>query len=165
MPALEAGTKAPPVKLPTVSGGTFDLAEALKQGPVALAFFKSSCPVCQMTLPYLERLHRANAGSKLQLVAVSQDSKRDTESFMKQYGLTLPMALEETNSFAVSNAYGLTNVPSVFVVAPSGEIETSSVGWYKQDIEALNQKMAQAAGKPPQPVFKPGENVPEFKAG
>jgi len=165
MPALEAGAKAPAVKLPTVSGGTFELAEALKRGPVALAFFKVSCPVCQMTFPYLERLYRANAASNLQIVGVSQDSKRDTESFMKEYGITFPMALEETNRFAVSNAYGMTSVPTVFVIAPNGVIETSSVGWSKQDIEALNQKMAQSANKPPQAVFKPGEDVPEFKAG
>lgn len=180
MPALEAGAKAPPVKLPTVSSGTFDLAEALKRGPVALAFFKVSCPVCQLAFPYLERLHRANVDhtspdSKLQLVGVSQDSKRDTESFMKEYGITFPIALEETSKYAVSNAYGLTNVPTVFVIAPQviapqviapdGMVEMSSVGWYKQDIEALNNRMAQTAGKPPRPVFKPGEDVPEFKAG
>lgn len=165
MPALEAGTKAPPVKLPTVSGEPFDLSAALARGPVALAFFKVSCPICQLAFPYLERLYRANAGAKLQLVGVSQDPKRDTEAFMKEYGLTFPMALEETSKFAVSNAYGLTNVPTVFVIARDGHIESASVGWYKQDVEALNQRMAQSAGKPPQPVFKPGEDVPEFKAG
>src|SRR3954452_13279259 len=165
MAALEAGAKAPPIKLSTVTGETFELAEALKRGPVVLAFYKGSCPVCQMTLPYLERLHRANAGSDVQIVAVSQDKKSDTEAFMKQFGITLPTVLEETEKYGVSNAYGLTNVPTVFTIAPDGEIETSSVGWYKEDIEALNQKLAQGAGKPPAPVFKPGENVPEFKAG
>lgn len=170
MPALEAGAKAPPVKLPTVSGATFELAQALQRGPVALAFFKVSCPVCQLAFPYLERLYRANAGGKVQLVGVAQDPKGDTEAFMKEYGITFPTALEETSRYAVSNAYGLTNVPTIFVIvpnviAPDGTVESSSVGWYRQDIEALNQKMAQSAGKPPQPVFKPGEDVPEFKAG
>ena len=164
MPALEAATKAPAVKLPTVKGGTFELAEALKRGPVALAFFKVSCPVCQMTLPYLERLFKAN-GSGLLLVGVSQDSRPDTEAFMKEYGVTFPVALEDTTRYAVSNAYGLTNVPTIFLVAQDGTIELSSVGWSKQDIEALNARMAKAAGKPVQPAFKPGEDVPEFKAG
>lgn len=165
MPTLEAGTKAPAVKLPTMTGETFDLAEALKRGPVALAFFKISCPVCQFTFPYLERLYRANAGGKLQLVGVSQDSKADTARFLKEYGITFPVALDDTSRYPVSNAYGLTNVPTIFLVTPAGEVETASVGWYKQDIEGLNAKMAALAGKPPQPVFRPGEDVPEFKAG
>jgi peroxiredoxin len=165
MPALEAGTKAPPLKLPTVSGGTFDLAEALVRGPVVLAFFKVSCPVCQMAFPYLERIYRANYGSKVQLIGVSQDSQRDTEAFMKEYGITFPMALEETSRYAVSNAYGLTNVPTIFMVTPNGTVDTASVGWSRADMEALNQNMAQASSKPPQPVFKPGEDVPDFKPG
>lgn len=163
MPALEAGVKAPEVKLPLVSGGTFDLAEALKRGPVALAFFKVSCPVCQMTLPYLERLHKANAGSKVQIVGVSQDSKADTEAFMKQFGVSFPVALEDTSKWTVSNAYGLTNVPTMFLIAPDGKIQISSVGWYKQDIESVNKQMAD--GHPAAVIFKPGEEVADFKAG
>ena len=166
MPTLEAGTKAPAVKLPTMTGDTFDLAEALKRGPVALAFFKVSCPVCQFTFPYLERLHRANAGGKLQMVGVSQDSKGDTASFMKEYGITFPVALDDTSRYPVSNAYGLTNVPTIFLISQDGgTIELASVGWYKKDVEDLNAKMAALVGKPPQPVFRPGEDVPEFKAG
>jgi peroxiredoxin len=132
---------------------------------VALAFFKISCPVCQMTFPYLERLHRASAGGKLRLVGVSQDPQRDTEAFLREYGITFPIALDDPERYPVSNAYGLTNVPTVFVISPAGEIERASVGWYKQDIEELNAKMAQLAGKPPQPVFRPGEQVQDFKAG
>lgn len=165
MPALEAGTKAPAVKLPLMSGETFDLGEALKRGPVALAFFKISCPVCQFTFPYLERLSRLNAGGKLQVVGVSQDSKADTQRFLKEYGITFPVALDDTSRYPASNAYGLTNVPGVFVVSQEGAIEAASVGWYKKDVEELNQKMAALAGKPAQPVFRPGEDVPEFKAG
>jgi peroxiredoxin len=165
MPTLEAGTKAPIIKLPTMSEDTFDLAAALARGPVALAFFKVSCPICQLTFPYLERLHRANAGSKLQMVGVSQDSKADTAGFLKEYGITFPIALDDTSRYLASNAYGLTNVPTVFLVSPAGAIELLSVGWYKKDIEDLNAKMAALAGKPPQPVFRPGEDVPDFKAG
>ncbi len=163
MPALEAGVKAPEVKLPLVAGGTFDLAEALKRGPVVLAFFKVSCPVCQMTFPYLERLHQGNKGSKLQIVGVSQDSKADTQAFMKQFGVTFPVALEDTSKWAVSNAYGLTNVPTMFLIAPDGKIQISSVGWYKQDVEDVNQQMAD--GHAAAVVFQPGEQVPDFKAG
>ncbi len=40
------------------------LEDILGKGPALLAFYKISCPVCQLTAPYLERLA---AGSALQV--------------------------------------------------------------------------------------------------
>jgi len=56
-------------------------------------------------------------------------------------------------------------VPSIFVIQPDGQITLSSIGWYRRDIEEVNHLMAEAAGKPPTPVFKPREDVPDFKPG
>ena len=165
MPALEAGTQAPPIELPTVSGRTWSLADARKRGAVVLAFFKINCPICQETFPYLERIHRAYPNEKAQFVGVSQDPKRDTEAFLKEYGVSFTTVLDDTRTYPVSNAYGLTNVPTIFVISEDGEIELASVGWYKKDIETLNLKMAQVAQMPWQPAFRPGEEVQEFRPG
>jgi hypothetical protein len=59
----------------------------------------------------------------------------------------------------------LANVPTVFWIAPDGEIEISSVGWDREDIEQINAKMAEAGAAGLIPVFHPGENVPAFRAG
>jgi len=165
MPTIEAGTRAPEIALPTADGGKFALSEARKRGPVIAAFFKSSCPVCQFTLPYLQRIFQAYPRGKATLVAVSQDDKKTTLAFSKEYGITFPVALDDTDRYPVSNAYGLTSVPSIFLIQPDGQITLSSVGWYRQDIEEVNKVMAEAAGKPLVPVFQPSENVPDFKAG
>ncbi len=165
MPALEAGTAAPEISLPGMDGKKFSLTEALKRGPVLAAFFKVSCPVCQFTLPFLERLHKAYAGSKVTVVGISQDDKKDTAAFLRENGITFPVLLDDTLSYPVSNAYGLTNVPSVFLITPEGGIEISSVGWSRQDVEAFSQRLAQAAGKPAAKIFRAGEDIPDFKAG
>ena len=47
MPALDTGVMAPDFTLPTIDGEQVSLKEALQKGPVLLAFFKVSCPVCQ----------------------------------------------------------------------------------------------------------------------
>ena len=47
-----------------------------------------------------------------------------------------------TRSYPASNAYGLTNVPTIFWIAQDGEIEVSSVGWVKADFEEINRRMA-----------------------
>jgi hypothetical protein len=73
--------------------------------------------------------------------------------------------LDDTHSYPVSNAYGLTNVPTIFWIAEDGEIEVSSVGWVKADYEAINRKLAETGKVAPAIVFKPGEEVREFRAG
>src|SRR3954447_16167189 len=123
MSALDTGKTAPEIKLPTLGGGNFLLSDARKRGPVALAFFKVSCPVCQMALPFYERLHQAYRGKNVQVIGVSQDSAADTAAFARQYGITFPIALDDTKRYPASNAYGLTNVPTLFLISPDGEIE------------------------------------------
>jgi hypothetical protein len=73
--------------------------------------------------------------------------------------------LDDTEAYPASNAYGLTNVPSLFWIGTDGTIEISSVGWMRKEIEEINQKAGEAAREKPRIVFAPGENVPEFRAG
>jgi len=165
MAALAAGTKAPEFELEATDGKPFSLSEALSRGPVALAFFKVSCPVCQYVFPYLERLHKAYRQKGYTLVGISQNNAKETAAFNKEFGVTFPVLLDELSRYPVSNAYGLTNVPTLFWIAPEGEVEVSSVGWLKADFEEINRKMAKAGKILITPVFKPGEDVPDFRAG
>lgn len=165
MAALTAGTRAPEFSLPALDGSKFSLTEALKRGPVLAAFYKVSCPVCQYTFPFLERLHIAYGNRKIMIVGISQDDQRNTGAFLKEYGVTFPNLLDDPNGYAVSNAYGLTNVPTWFLIGQDGEIEISSVGWVRQEIEDLNRKLAEAEQTSVQPVFKAGEDVRDFRAG
>src|SRR5690348_14876600 len=85
MPALNTGTLAPDFMLPTTEGSNFSLADALKRGPVLAVFFKVSCPVCQYTLPYLERLNQAYKNQGATLVGISQNDRKETLAFMREY--------------------------------------------------------------------------------
>ena len=165
MPALATGTKAPQFELKTLDGKEVSLADALSRGPVILAFFKVSCPTCQYAFPFLERLHKAYGAKDVAIVGVSQNGAKETAAFNKEFGITFPVVLDDTDSYPVSNAYGLTNVPTIFWIAQDGEIEVSSVGWVKADFEQINRKMAEIGKIPPAVVFKPGEDVRDFRAG
>lgn len=165
MAALSAGTMAPDFTLSGMDGKEFSLKDALARGPVLAAFFKISCPVCQFAFPFLERIYRAYGNRNVTVVGISQNDKKDTAAFIKEYGVTFPVLLDDTESYPASNAYGLTNVPSIFWIAQDGEIEISSVGWLKKDIDALNAKAAESTGEQYIPVFKPGDSVPDFRAG
>lgn len=165
MAALVAGTKAPVVSLKTLDGKSFSLSDELVRGPIVLAFFKVSCPTCQYAFPFLERLHKAYGQQGARLFGVSQNDSKETAAFAKDFGITFPMLLDEIGRYPVSNAYGLTNVPTVFWIAEDGEIEVSSVGWVKADFEQINRKMAETGKTAATPMFKPGEDVRDFRAG
>jgi peroxiredoxin len=165
MAALTVGAKAPDFELSRLDGKLFILREELARGPVVVAFFKVSCPTCQYAFPFLERLERAYGGRGARVIGVSQNDAVQTSAFIQEFGVTFPVLLDDTEKYPVSNAYGLTNVPSIFWVADDGQIEVSSVGWVKADFEAINRKMAQSKKLPLAGMFKPGEEVRDFRAG
>ncbi len=165
MAALTIGAKAPEFDLKTLDGKRVSLSDELAHRPVVLVFFKVSCPTCQYALPFFERLHKIYGGQGVRLVGISQNDAKETAAFNKEFGVTFPVLLDDPRSYAASNAYGLTNVPTIFWIAQDGEIEVSSVGWMKKDFEEINEKMAEAGKSAPAVMFKPGEEVRDFRAG
>jgi len=167
MAALEAGVRAPEIDLSLLDGTKFSLSEARKRGPVVAAFFKVNCPTCQLAFPYLDRIFKAYSKTgKFTLIGISQNEADFTEIFNDKFGVTFPVALDvEENGYPASKAYGLTNVPSIFLISPGGEIELSSVGWAKSEMEELSRKVAALINTAPAEIFRADENVPEFKPG
>jgi peroxiredoxin len=165
MSALEPGKTAPEIALPSLDGSPFSLEAARKRGPVIVAFFKVSCPTCQYSFPYIERIHKAYAGEKVTVIGVSQNERADTAAFAQKFGITFPLCLDDTHSYPVSNQYGLTNVPTIFLISPSGKIEVTCVGWLRVDIEDISKRLASAAGVAPAKIFPRGEDVTEYMAG
>jgi peroxiredoxin len=164
MAALEPGKIAPPISLKMLNGQDASLQEALKKGPVVAAFFKVSCPTCQFSAPFLERLHEAYGGEKFTLWGISQDDAADTRDFCKEFDVEFPMLIENSG-YSISNQYGITNVPSIFLISPDGKIKETSVGFSKTDLEKIAIAGAQANGIKPASLFKPSENVPAVKSG
>jgi peroxiredoxin len=166
MSTLTPGATAPEMSLTSLNGaGKISLSQARERGPVLAAFFKVSCPVCQLAFPYLERIYKAYGDGNVTFLGVSQDDANASRSFAKEYKITFPVALDDKARYAASNAYGLTTVPSIFLISPAGKIELASIGWDKKDFEELNRRVAKASDKEPVPLFKPGEQVADFKAG
>jgi peroxiredoxin len=152
------GAAAPDFQLCRLEGGHASLADLIAGAPALLAFFKTSCPVCQLTLPFLDRL-RDGASSSLNVVGVSQDEAGATREFNEQFGIRFPVLLDTAKAgYQASNAYGITHVPTLFLVERDGAISRSVEGFVKRDLEDLALRAGVA-------IFQPGENVPEWKAG
>ena len=144
---LSLNSKAPPEP---------SLESTLPAGELLLVFFKISCPTCQLTLPFLERLHQSG---RLTIYGVSQDEAGDTRQFARAFGLTFPMLLDSAAAhYPASNAYGITNVPSLFLISALRTIEWTLEVFSRSDLEGLGMRFEFT-------IFRPGELVPEFKPG
>ena len=160
---LRAGQRAPGFTLARVENGAAqggaELGKLLADRPVLLAFFKSTCPVCQMTLPVLERIHRGRTPGSLEVWGISQDDAETTQEFAAEFGTSFGMLLDtEESGYPASNAYGISHVPSLFLVERDGSIAWSLEGFNKRELSAL-------AGRVGVNLFRAGDNVPEWKAG
>ena len=161
---LAAGKSAPDFKLTGIDGKTHSLSEALKKGPVLLAFFKVCCPICQFTFPFLERLYETYGDSKVTLWGISQDDAPDTRDFNREFEISFTGLIDD-NGYSVSNRYGITNVPTLFLVGTDGKICASETGFSKKDLEYAAKEFAAASGKPASALFKPSDIVPDYKPG
>jgi peroxiredoxin len=163
---IEVGQTAPEFSLKSLDGKEYSLAQLRKKGPVVVAFYKVSCPVCQFTFPFLQRLAERYAGNSASVVAVSQDDAHSTEGFNHEYGVNF-LTLLDGRGYPVSNAYGLTSVPTIFLVAPDGKVKVSGTGFSKSDLETIAAELAeqQKTSSAPVAFFRPDEVVPAFKPG
>src|SRR6476660_9343656 len=81
MSHIVAGNVAPGFSLTSLVGKEFSLGTALQCGPVVLAFFKVSCPVCKFTFPFLQRIYKQYGGADVSFIGVSQDNASASRDF------------------------------------------------------------------------------------
>jgi peroxiredoxin len=156
---LEAGKPAPSFRLSELGGGTITLSDAVRDGPALLAFYKTTCPVCQLTLPFLDRIYRHQAERGLAVYGISQDDPESTADFNHEFGVTFPTLLDrEKDGYIASNGFGISHVPSLFVVEKDGAISWALEGFSKKQLEQL-------AGRVGIALFTSEDVVPEWKAG
>jgi peroxiredoxin len=145
-----AGDLAPDFQLNDLEGDTHTLTSCLASPRLVLAFFKVSCPTCQLSFPFLQRA----AAQGLRLFGISQDDSAATELFGLRFGLTFPLLLDrEEDNYSASNAYGIHHVPTLFVLGPAGEI--------LERIEGFDRDAFTRLGVP----FLPDDKVPLHRPG
>jgi peroxiredoxin len=151
---LELGRVAPEFSLKDTNGVRRSLRENLKNGPVLAVFFKVSCPTCQLTLPFLERLK-----SSVRTIGISQDDAPLTKEFLEYFGISFPILIDPAGErYAVSNMYRIANVPSLFLIEADGTVSWALDGFHKGDLEAM-------AGRFGVELFTAQDQVPAMKPG
>ena len=81
------------------------------------------------------------------------------ERFAREFDAPLPALFDRAeDNYPMSNAFGITHVPSLYLIEPGGRVSWSSVGFFKRELLEL----ASLAGRE---IFHSGEKVPESKSG
>ena len=146
---LSGGSSAPSFTLPEVGGG--EVTDPWSDGPVVLAFFKTSCPVCRMSAPVVQAI----ADTGVRVVAIGEDPPKALVAFAADEGLTVT-TLSESEPYAVSSAYGLDTVPSLFLVDEAGLVRDAVVSWDRDEWNRFavaaggSEVSSEADGRPPQ---------------
>lgn len=164
MPASATVRYAPDFTLPSAHGARINLKKGLKNGPVLAVFYKVTCPTCQYTFPYLERIFQKYKGHGIQVWGIAQDPAEAAKRFAKQYGSTFPMLID-ADPYLASKAYGVKFVPTFALITSDGVIGSVFDGFSKPDILALDHFFARHFAVQKTPLFSPDERVVEFKPG
>ncbi len=164
MTHIVPGNVAPGFSLKSIDGKESSLNAALQRGPVVLAFFKVSCPVCKFTFPFLQRLYKTYGSDGATFLGVSQDNSGASRDFANDFGVTFPVLIDDAG-YPVSNAYGLTMVPTVFLISPDATVQVSSMGFVKADLESIADALADSRNITRSAVFRADESVPAVKPG
>ncbi len=157
MTDFQKGMKAPDFTL-----GNFTLSKELQKSPLLLTFYKKTCPTCQFTYPFLERLHKKFTSPVFKIVGIGQDP--ETQEFSTHHGISFPL-ISDTPTYEVSSQYHLTTVPSLFLIQQDRVIDFVMVGFSKEDLESLSQKISKLTAQTPFDIFSKSDNVPAFKPG
>lgn len=160
MAAFSPGNALPAVSLADGRGGS----AALPAGETLYGFFKTTCPTCELSWPFFERIARLAEGGTLAVVAVSQDDPAATARFNDRLGVTLP-TLFDPEPWRASEALGLESVPTFLRVTADGKLRDAVVGFQKQKMQDFGTEAARLAGRPTAAIFQLGEAVPAIQPG
>jgi len=164
---IEVGEAAPglTVSYPDANDQQHVVADALKQGPVLIGLYKSSCQASKAMFPFLQRLADRYGDKGLSVFGVAQDSANITRSFARRLDLTFPI-LVEGPEYPLSRAFDIAATPTVFLIAPDGTISWETMGFLKPQVNEMADAVAAAVGADPQPCVTDADaDVPMFVPG
>lgn len=125
----DSDRSAPGLPREPLSGSPATLTSLLSSSggkPVLVVFWASWCGPCSHEAPALERFARSSSGRE-RIVGVDwSDGRSGARSFIAHYGWTFPNVRDGEGR--VGNSYGLTGLPTTFVVDRRHRIVAQLIG-------------------------------------
>lgn len=143
---LVTGNAAPDFTAESISGSQFSLGQH-KGKIVVLTFWSTTCQICHVEIPKINRVAENYRGKDVVFVALTLESSAKVQSFIKNNPFNVNIL---TNGFGVVLKYadmdknGRLNMgfPAYFLIDQNGKISQRSSGWDKTaDLDAKISKL------------------------
>lgn len=134
---------APALTAPTLDGSSISLSD-FNGKVVLLNFWASWCQPCKEETPDLEATYRRLEDQGLVIIGIdllnTEPGLQDVQEFVKQYGVTYPIALDEQGD--ISRAYAISPLPTSYFIDRQGQVRYIRVGTMnKTEIERVFEKL------------------------
>ena len=121
------GRPAPLFTLTDLDGKTVSLS-SLKGNHVLIDFWATWCQPCRKALPHIQALSENREG--LVVLTINAEPVSVARSFVQQYGYTFTTLVDADH--AVSTRYGVTALPTTFIITPDGTVAKQMVGYHTE---------------------------------
>lgn len=126
---LEKGNLAPDFELKSIDGKSMKLS-SLRGKKVIVNMWATWCPPCRLEMPDMEKFYTKNKSEGIEILAVNlttaEKSRNDVPAFVKAYGITFPILMDENGD--VARLYAVTSIPASFIIDTQGVIREKIVG-------------------------------------
>jgi len=144
------GTFAPAwTKLTTVTGTMPGSVQALRGKVALIEFWATWCGPCRLTQPQLGSLQAKYGPQGLSVVGITSDDAQAAADHARKTGMAFAAASDIDGS--TNKAYGVTSLPTLFVVDKTGVVRDVVVGW-EPGQDAKVERIVQALLAEPAPA-------------